>query len=166
MLLQRLVKIVTPNLIVENVRVRFEVIKSLIGAPNLAFILIYNLSENTRKFFQSETTLTLYAGNEQLTHIFTGDITNVVDRKEGVDWHTEIYCGDIVNAINDSTINKTYAAGTSHNQIFNDLVGKMEGVKKGVLDGLKGCLSNKRSLLRSLQLSGSVKTWLDWLSKE
>jgi hypothetical protein len=42
----------------------------------------------------------------------------------------------------------------------------MQGITKGATEGLKNCLSGKRSLLRELQLSGNVKDWLDKLSKD
>ena len=59
-----------------------------------------------------------------------------------------------------ATINKTLAAGATTEQIFNELVGSMEGVTKGITQGLSTCLSGKQSLLRGLQLTGNVKDWL------
>ncbi len=41
----------------------------------------------------------------------------------------------------------------------------MQGVTKGITEGLKDCLTKKRSLLRGLVLSGNVKDWLDKLSQ-
>ena len=150
-------------------RMSFEIVKSLVGFPNLASIKVYNLSESDRNRIETEKEkVRLFAGYEdtEVVLIFDGDIVNVTHLKQGTDWITEIFCGDAVKAFEDATINKTLGPGATSEQIYDELTEQLEGVAKGVTEGLKDCLSGKRSLLRALQLSGNVKDWLDKLAED
>ncbi len=167
----RIARVTVPDIGFETtgLRINFRVEKSLVGYPNLANIKIYNLSETNRnKMEKEDLNIQLYAGHEDTGSplIFDGDLINVVHLKTGPDWISEIFAGDGVKLLSTSTVNKTLAAGATTEQIYNELVGQMEGISKGVTEGLKNCLSGKRSLLRELQLSGNVKDWLDQIAKD
>ncbi len=150
-----------------DLRVNFSVVKSLVGYPNLATIKIYNLKESTRNLLKEEgINIELYAGYTDTPLLFSGDIVNVISLKQGVDWLTELYCKDSITGINDATINKTFPAGSTQEQIFDGLVGKMQGVTKGITEGLTSCVSGKQSLLRALQVSGNVKDWLKNIAEQ
>ena len=82
------------------------------------------------------------------------------------DFISEIFAQDGAKILNTATINQTFPAGTSTEQIFDAMVGQMQGISKGVTEGMKNCLNGKRSLLRELQLSGSIKDWLMKLAKD
>lgn len=157
------------NFEVTGLKINFKVEKSLVGYPNLANIKIYNLSESSRNKIEEEgLQIQLYVGHEDTSVplLFEGDIVNVVHIKSGPDWVSEIFCADGVNILSTSTINKTLPAGVDTQQIFNELVNQMDGIKKGATEGIQNCLSGKRSVLRELQLSGNVKDFLDRLSKD
>jgi len=62
--------------------------------------------------------------------------------------------------------NKTEPAGIDAFGLFNDLVGQMKGISKGVTEGLKNCLSGKRSLIREYQMFGNIKDFLDKLATD
>jgi len=150
----------------DELRVDFEVEKSLIGYPNLSNIKIYNLGPASRsKIEERFQPVDLKAGYGSPTLLFSGDLINAVHLYVAPDWVTEIFAGDKTRAINESTINKTLPAGTTQEQIYNELVGQMDGISAGMIDGLKDCISSKRSILRSIQLSGGVKKFLDELAK-
>jgi hypothetical protein len=154
---------------ISDLRVVFNIEKSLVGFPNLANIQLYNLKEDNRnKLEKSNEKIQLYAGYEDTSTplIFDGDIVNVVNKKKGVDWISEIFAQDGASILNSATINKTLPAGTSTEQIYNELLSNMGGITKGITEGLRNCLSGKQSLLRALQLSGNVKDWLDKISKD
>jgi len=163
----RKVKIEVEGLIIEDLRVSFEVEKSLVGSPNLAKIDIYNLNESQRNTLKDkDPSIKLFAGyKDNYPLIFKGQIRNINHLYVGVDWITTLYCGDGALALENATINKTFAPGTTQEQIFNELTSKLTGVAQGTLDGLKECITGKVSLLKSLIVSGSVKEWLDKLSK-
>ena len=150
-----------------DLRISFNVELSLVGFPSTASIQVYNLSASSRNKIKEEfTKIFLYAGYQgNVPLIFSGDLVNVTHEKQGPDWITNLFCGDAIRTINNSTVNKTLPPGATTESIFDELVGEMEGVTKGVTEGLKDCLTKKRSLLRGLVLSGNVKDWLDKLSQ-
>lgn len=157
------------NIDVSGLRINFKIEKSLVGYPNLGNIKWYNLSENSRNQIEEKgLKIQLFAGylDTGVPLLFDGDIINVVHLYAKPDWITEIFAADGVNILSQSTINKTLPAGVDTEQIYNELIGQMQGISKGVTEGLKNCLSGKRSLLRELQLSGNVKDWLDKISKD
>lgn len=169
-----MVSVPTALMEITGLRVNFKVEKSLVGYPNLANIKIYNLSESSRNVIEDKgLVIRLHAGYSDVGYtsaviplIFEGNIINVVHLKTGPDWISEIFCADGINILNSSTINKTLPAGINTEQIFNELIAEMDGIKKGALEGIKNCLTGKRSILREIQLSGSVKEFLDRISKD
>ena len=167
----RIVKLIIPDseLELEGLRVNFKVTKSLVGYPNLANIKVYNMSESSRnKIEETGLRVELYAGHEDTGAplLFKGDIINVIHLKQGTDWVSEVYAGDGKNILETSVINTTLSAGATPEAIYNTLISNMQGVTKGITEGLKDCLSGKRSLLRTIQLSGNVKDFLDQLAKD
>jgi len=165
----RIAKILIPGFEITDLRINFKIEKSLVGNPNLGNIKIYNLSESSRnKIEKKGLQIQLFAGHEDTSVplLFSGDIINIVHLKTGTDWISEIFAADGINILSTATINKTLPAGVDTEQIYNELVGQMQGISKGVTEGLKNCLSGKRSLLRELQLSGNIKDWLDKIATD
>lgn len=165
----RTIRLVAANLSIEDNRINFRIEKSVINYPNLANIIIYNLSETNRKILETEgKTIQLYAGHEDAGTplLFSGDIVNVIHFKDGPDWKTTLYCGDSSSVINTTTINKTIPAGTSMSSMLNQLLEVVPDIKKGILTGVKNCLSKKESILHALVMSGNVKDWLIKLSND
>ena len=157
----------TGGLEITDLRFSFIVELSLVGFPNMATIKIYNLKKSNRNLIQEEfTKIFLYAGYQgNVPLLFSGNIVNVTHEKEGPDWITTLFCGDGIKTINESTINKTLPAGATTESLLDELIGQMDDVTKGVTEGLKDCLTGKRSLLRSIVLAGNVKDWLNKLSE-
>lgn len=152
---------------ITDLRIAFNVELSLVGFPNIASIQVYNLSKSNRNLIKEEfTKVFLNAGYEgDAPLIFSGNLINVTHEKNGPDWVTNLFCGDAIKSINESTVNKTLPPGATTENIMNELVAEMDGVTKGLTEGLKDCLTKKRSLLRGLVLSGNVKEWLEKLSQ-
>lgn len=157
----------TGGLEIKDLRFSFTIELSLVGFPNMGNIKVYNLKQSSRNKIKEEfTKIFLYAGYEGNTSlIFSGNIVNVTHEKSGPDWITTLFCGDALKSINQSTINKTLPPGATTESILDELVAGMDGVTKGVTEGLKDCLTKKRSLLRGLVLSGNIKDWLTKLSE-
>lgn len=163
----RVTELTIGNMTVSGLRVKFNVEKSLVGYPNLANIKIYNLSESSRNKIEEENLpVSFSAGYGTPVLLFKGQIVNIIHQKIGVDWISEIFSGDGSKELADATVNKTLSAGATTENIYNELVGQLDGVTKGITEGLQNCVSGKKSLLRSIQLSGSVKQWLDAISAE
>lgn len=160
-------KLAVDDFITSELRIQFVVEKSLVGYPNKANIKIYNLKEASRNRIEEDgLKVQLFAGYSNPPLLFSGNIINVVHQKNQTEWVSEMFCGDSITDINGATINKTLSAGATQEQIFDELLGSMSGVTKGITDGLSKCLSGKQSLLRGLQLSGNVKDWLKKISDD
>jgi len=151
---------------ITDLRINFSIEKSLVGYPNIGEIKIYNLSKSSMSAIKRGDKVKLeagYDGNVKL--IFKGEIVNVKNIYTKPDWITEIYAGDSYSAIMNSTINKTLSPGATTEDIVNELANEMGGVAKGLLNGIKDCYNKKRSILKSIILSGSIKEWFDKISK-
>jgi len=163
----RQARVLIKALNISDLRIKFNVEKSLVGYPNKANIQIYNLKSASRQEIEEAgLKVELYAGYGKPPLLFSGNIINVLHQKQGVDWISTLYCGDAVKDINNATINKTLAPGATTENIFDELVGSMEGVTKGITQGLTSCVSGKQSLLRGLQITGNVKDWLKKIADE
>ena len=165
----RLISFQAPTFSIEEQRISFKVEKSLVGVPNLAEIVIYNLDGNHRdQIEQKGLEISLDAGyeDEGLFSLFRGQTTNVIHEYVKPDWQTKIFSSDSENAINESSINKSLQAGMTSEQVFNELVDKMQGVTKGITKGLSTCLTGKQSLLRKLILAGDIKKFLNQLADD
>lgn len=155
---------------IEDLRISFQVTKSLIGSPNLAEIVVYNLDADHRNLFDlaDNLNMSLEAGyeDEGTSLLFKGQIVNSIHEYNKPNWITKFFCSDSEKPINDSTINKTLPAGATPENIFDELVSEMTGVTKGLTEGLKSCITGKKSLLRKITTAGGVKDLLNQLSKD
>ena len=150
---------------ISEYRINFKVDKSLVGFPNLANIKIYNAPENVKKLLKQGDKIELYAGYENnIGLIFKGEVVNINSMYLKPDFIFEIYAGDAHKALTSAKINKTLKAGATTETIYNTLIDSLHGVSKGLTEGLKDCISKKRSLLKAIILSGGVKEWLDKIS--
>jgi hypothetical protein len=153
----------------KDFKITFEVEKYLHGTPNKANVKIWNLKKSSRDQIEEKgKKVEILAGYEDTETglVYSGDIVNVVHTKTQTEWVTEILSGDGIDILGGSIVNQTMAAGSSMNQVYDALVARLPGISKGVTKGIKNCLSGKKSLLRSLQLTGDVKSWLDQIAKD
>lgn len=100
---------------IEQLRVSFEITKTLKQDPNVAKIKIYNLSEKTRSEFQTlPAHLTLEAGHgSELKALYKGDITSGISKPEPPEWVTDILAGTGANAVRHARIGRSFKAGIS-----------------------------------------------------
>lgn len=157
----------TGTLEFDGLRIKFEIEKSLVGSPNLGRFEIFNLSEDSRNKVKDEfTSIKLFAGYEGETPlIFKGDMRNVNHVFDGVDWITIIYAGDASKDLEQTTIEKQFPAGTTQEQMVKSALNELTNVAEGTLEGIKTCITGKKSILKSYIASGSVKEFLDELSE-
>ncbi|MEA3330599.1 MAG: hypothetical protein U9Q29_02775 [Campylobacterota bacterium] len=151
---------------IKDLRISFKINKSLVGFPNLAEISIYNLKEENRNRFKEDSKVELYAGyKNNIKLIFKGEIRNFHNEYAKPDHITHVFAGDASKTLKTAKVNKTLGKGSTTETLYNELISNLDGVSKGVTDGLKDCITNKRSILKSIILSGSVKKWLDLISE-
>ncbi|MCK4522421.1 MAG: hypothetical protein KAU20_07650, partial [Nanoarchaeota archaeon] len=139
----------TEEIDVRDLRVLFDINKSLDKKKtNTAQIQIYNLKETHRKKInQIDNVIGLEAGYKDENNralIFKGNITDVSFDATGGDHITTINAGDGDKAFKEVKFTKSYVAGTSAEQIFNDVINQF-GLPKKLTERIKEQLTKKGS---------------------
>lgn len=129
-----------------RLRVAFNVSKTKEKQPNTAEIQIYNLNEDSRSllgeddvFFSLETK---YREAAQWGLICSGDVQDVNHEKRGPDTITTVSLSDGFRDLRDSTINKSFPAGTTLKSVVDDILQTFKRVDgrnlaQGILDDAK-----------------------------
>lgn len=165
------------GLLVEHLRIQFEVCKTVEHTPNVAIIKIYNLNETherqivTNREFDE---IILKAGYEQSGQtntdgtrfyptVFRGNIKHVYRYREKADYITEIEAGDGDKDYRSAVMNETLAAGTTNAQLVDRAVGSF----KGTGGTTKGAVQiNDRARLRGKVISGNTRDVLHDVARE
>lgn len=153
------------GLLVENLRVQFEVAKTIESAPNIAIIRIFNLHpDNEAKIKNEFDEVLLNAGYEgAMRLVFRGNIKHVYRYREKNDYITEIEAGDGDKDFRKAVMNETLAAGTTTSQLVDRAVGTF----KGVGGTSKGHVQvNDRARLRGKVISGNTRDVLHDVARE
>ena len=153
------------GLMIENLRVQFEVAKTIEAAPNIAVIRIFNLHpDNEAKIKNEFDEVLLNAGYEgAMRLVFRGNIKHVYRYREKNDYITEIEAGDGDKDFRKAVMNETLAAGTTTSQLVDRAVGTF----KGVGGTSKGHVQvNDRSRLRGKVISGNTRDVLHDVARE
>lgn len=94
---------------------------------NEAEISVYNLSQTTINTLSHDSTITVTAGYKGDTGvIFTGHISKVGTKREGVDKKTTIYAIDDTSLQERQIVSRAYKAGTTASYILKDLLGLLK----------------------------------------
>lgn len=153
------------GLLVENLRIQFEVSKTVESAPNVAVIKIFNLNPaNEAKIKNEFDEVILNAGYEgALRLVFRGNIKHVYRYREKADYITEIEAGDGDKDYRSAVMNETLAAGTTNAQLVDRAVGSF----KGTGGTTKGAVQiNDRARLRGKVISGNTRDVLHDVARE
>ncbi|CAQ85186.1 putative phage protein, partial [Photorhabdus asymbiotica] len=138
---------------ITNLRVAFEVSKTITSEPNPATIRVYNLNQSHRNLITSKAynKVSLAVGYEELRVIYTGDIIEVVTLRDDLDFIIELTCGDGYKAYTGALVNKTLKAGATDTDILSETTKSMK-VGNGVVD-----LPKDRQLPRGKVLTGNAR---------
>lgn len=153
------------GLMIENLRVQFEVAKTIEAAPNVAVIKVFNLHpDNEAKIKNEFDEVLLNAGYEgAMRLVFRGNIKHVYRYREKNDYITEIEAGDGDKDFRSAVMNETLAAGTTTAQLVDRAVGSF----KGVGGTAKGHVQvNDRARLRGKVISGNTRDVLNDVARE
>ena len=153
------------GLLVENLRIQFDVSKTVESAPNVAVIKIFNLSPiNEAKIKNEFDEVLLNAGYEgALRLVFRGNIKHVYRYRDKSDYITEIEAGDGDKDFRTATMNETLAAGTTNAQLVDRAVGSFKttgGTTTGAVQ------INDRARLRGKVISGNTRDVLHDVARE
>ncbi len=103
-----------PNAIeIENLRVQFEIEKSLDKEPNKCTVTVTNASPSTRVDLQAKPLIVLVqAGYDgELRYLFKGDLRYGFSHQDGTEWLTEMQLADGDRAYRYAQISKSYRKG-------------------------------------------------------
>ena len=150
--------------VIKELRVNFEITKSILSFPNLCKLIIYNPNEDTLSTLQKKyTKILLNAGYEgDLLLLFKGEIRNIYQSKNGTDRIITIYAGDGERDWQNSTFNKTFTENVTISNAIQEVLKSFEEVTIGVINGLPQVADK----LRGQTLSGSSKDILDGFADE
>lgn len=150
--------------IIKDLRVSFEVVKSVRSYPNLAKIEIYNPNAQTLSYLEdkfSEIVFNVgYEGNVRL--IFKGQIRNIVDTRQDVDRVVTVYAGDGEQDWQNAIFNSTIDSNVGLSAVLEDI----QATFPNTVSGDTSLVDIPADKLRPQSLSGASKDILDRIANE
>lgn len=150
------------TLIINNLRVAFEIDKTINEKPNPAKISVWNLNRNHLNAILSGQfdKLVLSVGYQALRTIYSGDILKARVGRQDLDFVLELECSDGYKAYSMARSQLTLKAGADDKTILTELQKTMPTVQTGSID-----VPNKRQLPRGKVMSGDTRSILNKLAK-
>lgn len=150
------------TLSIEQLRVAFEIDKTINEKPNPAKIQIWNLNRNHINLLLSQgyNKVALSVGYGELRQIYAGDITKTRIQREGLDFVMTLECADGHHAYTQSRATTTLKAGATDKQIVQEIQKTMPKVQTGALD-----VPNPRQLPRGRVLNGNSRDILTRIAR-
>ena len=150
------------TLSIEQLRVAFEIDKTINEKPNPAKIQIWNLNRDhiNQLLSQDYKKVALSVGYGELRQIYVGDITKTRIQREGLDFVLTLECSDGHQAYTQSIAKTTLKAGATDKQIVEELQKTMPKVQTGAID-----IPNQRKLPRGRVLNGNSRDILTKIAR-
>jgi hypothetical protein len=119
----------------DNLRIAFDVTKSLDKNPNPAKISVWNLTKEHRGAVLSGQykTVALSVGYEATRLIYAGDIVKRNVLRDGMDFILALECGDGSKSFTSARVNMTLPAGTTDAEAAIALAGTMPDTTRGTM---------------------------------
>lgn len=164
--------IINPSNRVEEheLRVAFEVSKSISGSANTMNLKIWNLNAGHRNAVGKELTSVIIEagyvppeGGGNLGIIFKGAVRDYQHDREESDIITTVSCGDGDLAYRRATVSKTIPKGTPIPEVVDEL--QKEMAKQGIAKGEMKYPDDIRTLKRPYSMCGSCARELDTLGR-
>lgn len=150
--------------IIRDLRVLFEITKSILSFPNRMKLTLINAAPDTIAALQSKfTKVTLnagYRGNIKL--LFTGQIRNVFQERNPTDTRTIVYAGDGQRDWENATFDRTFTDTVSIIAAIREVVAAFQDISIGTLEGVP----EVANMVRGQTLSGSPFGILDDYASE
>lgn len=150
--------------VIRNLRLSFEITKSVLGFPNLAKLVLYNPNDDTLTSLQKKfTQVVINAGYEgDVRLLFKGEIRNVFLGRQATETLATVYAGDGERDWQNATFNKTFSANVSIRAVVDELLKSFTNLTVGTVEGVPD-IADK---LLGQTLSGSSKDILNQYAKE
>ncbi|RKS86917.1 hypothetical protein DES39_0123 [Orbus hercynius] len=129
----------TESVIYNNLKITFNITKTISSEPNTSEISIYNLNPNNRNLITTKVynhvELFVSYRDDDLRMIFKGDIIEVTNSESGLDIITKLKCSDGYFAYTEKTIITTIAAGLDDSDVLSEALGSFGArIQKGNID--------------------------------
>lgn len=150
--------------VIKDLRITFEITKSILSFPNLCKLIIYNPNEDTLSSLQKKfTKIVLNVGYEgDVRLLFKGEIRNVSQSRNSVDRLITVFAGDGEKDWQNATFNRTFTENVTISSAIEDVLKTFKDVTVGSIEGLPQVADK----LRGQSLSGSSKDILDGFGEE
>lgn len=151
------------GILVDKLKIEFEINKTIQPSPNSGIIKIYNLNPNNETLIHDEyTDIVVNAGYKNNVRIlFAGNIKHVFKYKEKTDYITEIEAADGDFDYRNSYLNETLSAGTTREHIVQRAVASFKGGTTAGHTSIDPVVNS-----RAVVLTGSTRSILDRLAKD
>lgn len=154
----------------QELKIEFSISKSISSKQNTGRIKIWNLNEAHRNAIGKELDdIMLEAGymppegGGNVGIIFSGQMRDVEHKRENEDIITYLSCGDGDKALRRATISKTFKAGTSVEEVVDEIAQQLE--KEGVKRGETNFPKDLPKFKRPYSMCGSCNRELDRLGR-
>jgi len=148
------------EVLLQNLRMEFEIFKTVTRSANTLLLKIYNLSKDTiSKLNAANSSIALKVGYTESSGagvIFIGDITFVDTKHMLPDIITEIHASDGQKVLRESKLSLSYGADTAVKNILNDITAQLSDIALRPL-GEIGSLAFKKGF----SYTGTVEKALD-----
>lgn len=116
---------------ISNLRIKFEVHKTLTETTNSAKVEVFGLGSSTRarlKGGKDSSYLSLFAGYVEESGailLFSGDVVHILHVRQPPESSSRIECGDGAKVLKDSYISLSYKSGVTARRVLSDIASKM-----------------------------------------
>lgn len=150
------------TIVITNLRVAFEIDKTINEKPNPATFQVWNLNRDhlNQILSQQFKKVVLSVGYETLRTIYSGDIVKTRVKRDGLDFILTIECSDGFKAYTQARVATTLKSGADDKQILAEIQKTMPEVQAGALD-----LPNPRKLPRGRVLNGNSRDVLSRIAR-
>ncbi len=150
--------------VVKDLRVNFEITKSILSYPNVCRLTIYNPNQETLSAIQKKyTKIVLNAGYEgDVRLLFKGEIRNVLQSRNGVDRLVTLYAGDGEKDWQNATFNRTFSENVTIQSAVSEVLKTFKDVTVGTVEGVPQVADK----LLGQSISGASKDILDMFAEE
>jgi len=157
------------GLVIEDLRIDFDVTKITSKSPDVATISVYNLSPEHRRVIEQRYTNVIleYGTRDELSVIYAGEVFNqTITKQGGVDLVLNLFCGSGSDAHARATANLTVGAGQNMRDVLMQVGADLQnfGVEFGLIDAELAELEGTGS--RPATFSGLVGEQIDKLLRD
>lgn len=150
------------TLVINNLRISFDIDKTINEKPNPATIRVWNLNSSHLNQILSGAfdKVALSVGYQTLTQIYSGDITKASVQRHDLDFILTLECADGFRAYTQARITSTLKSGSNDEQILTELSKTLPSVNLGTVE-----VTNKRKLPRGKVMNGDTRELLNRLAR-